>query len=271
MLSVLKYPKHKALPKASPRYRAQKASPCYRAEAMKRQMSSALDTSASTRQLALALAEDPIRLQNQTAAELYQQSLAETPYGPIMREIQMGQLNVNVLDPRTHIYAICEDSACFADFLATYLPNGVGHLVMYMDELKPGNQHLPGKGRSLHACYFNILEFPDWFLSDAGNWMSLAYISSLDMERAQVKESQVLRYLLRYMFSLGASEPLGSCDFRCKRNGEYMVIRLKFGCYVADCKSLFQFASSKGASALVPCPECLNVKKNPTPPGEVGG
>jgi hypothetical protein len=182
----------------------------------------------------------------------------------------MGQLNVNVLDPRAHIYTICEDSACFAEFLVRYLPNGVGHLVMYMDELKPGNQHLPGKGRSLHACYFNIMEFPDWFLSDADNWMSLAYITSLDMERAQVKEGQVLRYLLRYIFGLGASETLGSCDFRIKRNGEYMVIRLKFGCYLADCKSEFQFASSKGASALAFCPECLNVKKNPTLPGEVG-
>ena len=163
--------------------------------------------------------------------------------------------------PTCFYCALCDECPGFASFLYANTTREVVDIIMYMDEFTPGNNLRPDKGRSMQAAYCNLFQFPMWFLRDSATWFSLAYITSRSMADTGLSEAHLLRELLTYVLSLGVAP--GSCDLRYKYNGRLVCLRLRFLTYLADCKSLFHFAGSRGAAGITPCPVCVNCKKYP--------
>jgi hypothetical protein len=207
---------------------------------------------------------------HQTHKERHTNAFVETPYGTPMKKhvLRIGEtaLELYVLDLRAHLFLLCDECPEFASFLYANTSNGVADIIMYMDEFTPGNNLRPDKGRSMQAAYCNLFQFPMWFLRDSATWFSLAYITSRSMADTGLSEAHLLRELLTYVLSLGVAP--GSCDLRYKCNGRLVCLRLRFRTYLADCKSLFHFAGSRGAAGITPCPVCVNCKKYPAD-GEV--
>ena len=96
----------------------------------------------------------------------------QTPYGPLHQLIMMGETSVEFQHPAAMLYHVCKTSTSFSDLLDrvhTATPCAVNRpwrLVLYMDEITPGNQLAHKHARKMWASYWSILEFGSAILCD---------------------------------------------------------------------------------------------------------
>jgi hypothetical protein len=222
-----------------------------------------LDVEISSGAVASQCNVDCDQLMHQAHEELYKLAFVETPYGaPLEKHVlRIGEtaLELYVLDLRANLFLLCDECPEFASLRYANTSNGVADIIMYMDEFAPGNQLRPDKGRCVQAGCCNLFPFPMWFLLDSATWFSLVYVASRNMADTGLSAAHLLRELLECVLSLSVAP--GSCDLRYKYNGGRVCLRLRFRTLLADCKSLFHFAGSRGAAGITPRRVCANLQE----------
>ena len=56
------------------------------------------------------------------------------------------------------------------------LEEGRSQLVMYMDDVRPGNVLRPDHGRVFYAFYWSMLGMPSWWTTSEWGWYDLCFI-----------------------------------------------------------------------------------------------
>ena len=110
-----------------------------------------------------------------------------TPYGPVIQTLRMArhrgtELEVLVAVPRALLWMLFQVSPPWTDFLAASLPRACSHVCLYMDDVRPGNQHRPDKGRLYYAWYYQLVDLPYWFRVSAQGWFDLCFVKASDCE-----------------------------------------------------------------------------------------
>ena len=89
-----------------------------------------------------------------------------TPYGPVHQHIDLGGgVNAEVQHPMAMLYAVSARSHAFADMLVRTLerfpcsPMAPWQLILYTDEVSPGNQLAYAHERKTWAWYWSFLNF----------------------------------------------------------------------------------------------------------------
>ena len=157
-----------------------------------------------------------------------------------------------------HLFAKCEGfRAVFARSL-TLAPCSFGRpwrLVLYHDEITPGNPLRPDNRRKIVAFYISFLELGSSFLRTEDAWLLLGTLRSSVVKNVLGGISNVTRRLLRALF-LG---PQGL------RDGGIMLGDAQGLFFATFCRLLSDEAAGKavwcvkGASGLRPCIDCENV------------
>ena len=142
----------------------------------------------------------------EVAEAVLHHATAMTPYGPVVQ-----QLDFSIDQERTHsmayihpfalIFYLCSLNSCFGALLRDCLRNRLCRIVMYIDEIKPGNVLRPDKGRATPCVYWTFLEFPEWFRRRAIGWMSLAFVRTAIVLEFPGQVSGLMRALLHKLFS----------------------------------------------------------------------
>ena len=103
----------------------------------------------------------------------YAEFNASTVYGQVAETLTIGHgnqtLDISHCNPAAFLRKASEVSAQFGVFLQRCLGGNPGHIVLYLDEVTPGNVHRPDHGRKCQAIYWTIKEFPGWFRRRANN------------------------------------------------------------------------------------------------------
>ena len=100
-----------------------------------------------------------------------------TPYGPLHQKMRVASTNSQPLDleiqhPAAMLHYICSHSKCFSDLISRTFeknpssPSSPWRLVLYTDEILPGNQLAYKTARKLWGVYWSILELGIAALSD---------------------------------------------------------------------------------------------------------
>ena len=95
-----------------------------------------------------------------------------TPYGRIHQDVKMGGCHIEVQHPWAMFYQLCQTSASFSNLVKQVhmqIPctaDSPWNLIIYSDEVSPGNQLLPVNTRKLQCVYWSIDEFGDSMLCD---------------------------------------------------------------------------------------------------------
>ena len=114
-----------------------------------------------------------------------------TPYGTLVKVLEAEQeprpeapaaappeyIKIKYACPFALLWLLCASSENFFNLLCTTglkpqpsLGTGdqpVGRLVIYFDDVMPGNLHRPDKGRKYMALYWSLLDWPSWMLQSA--------------------------------------------------------------------------------------------------------
>ena len=142
---------------------------------------------------------------------------ASTAYGPIVKQMHLGLqeplLRCPVVCPLAwlaHFSAACES---FARVLKSTIDSTAKPLriVIYIDEIQPGNPLRPDKTRCTQAVYWSFVDFPDWLLCRAEGWFFFCGIRSSVVSQLHGGVSEFCRLILQFFFS----RPLVNFDIGC--------------------------------------------------------
>ena len=130
------------------------------------------------------------------------------------------------------------------------------HLILYVDEVTPGNLLRPDHKRKFHAIYVSFVEIGQSVLCKEEIWLPLALLRSTIASQVRGGMSNCMRLLLRSIF-------LQPCrafavGFPVDLEGP-TLIRVTFGHFIADEAAIKSTWSFKGASGLRPCLRCKNI------------
>ena len=200
-----------------------------------------------------------VRLELQRAHELHAKTV--TPYGPVVQTMVLPWVGLASLDyahPQALLYHLSNVSPHFSDVMwnARALKPAPAHLtvVLYIDEVIPGNPMRHDKGRTMQAVYWCITDWPQYVLQRAEAWPALLVLQSKRANAIPGGITSVIPFMMKAFWP--NHQP--SVSFIVHRQKE-VVITLECKGWIADLKAHAEIFGCKTTAATKPCHTCKNV------------
>ena len=172
----------------------------------------------------------------------------DTPFGRVIQKMPTGLAkpsSIEVVNPFAFLFVMCGLSASFWGML-----NRPGHapfkLVLYVDEICPGNPLRPDPGRMCQCLYWTFADLPANVLVQAGMWLLFTTIRTKVVELLPGGISGLMRKVMHQFFPM--TGPSFSRGILMSNAGESFVLSANFAGFIADEKALKEILGLKGAS-----------------------
>ena len=188
---------------------------------------------------------------------------ARTPYGPVLQEMAMPIPTLRrwaFAHPLALLYHLALISVAFAEMMQSCLePVSPMRVVIYIDEICPGNPLRPEKSRTLQAIYWALADWPQWVLQRTAAWPCFGTIRSTLVKQMPGHIPQLMKMVQKTFFPEdGDSFARGVTSHLSNAS---VVLHGVFAGFIADEKAHKELSSTKGASGSKPCINCYNVFK----------
>lgn len=132
----------------------------------------------------------------------------ETPYGKVVQRVEINSPRLKYLDivhPFAFMYYLTTISVAFAKLMYDCCKDNPHplRLVVYADEMTPGNPFRPEKTRTLQCVYWSFVDWPAHVLCRTFAWPVLCLIRTPIVESLDGGMSYICRMILRVFFSIG--------------------------------------------------------------------
>ena len=190
---------------------------------------------------------------------------SKTPYGPVVQSMHLpmdGGAQAHeweYVNPFAYMHHLTFMSQAFSSMMNTCL---VEHgccltLILYIDEINPGDPLRPDATRTMQAIYWAFKEWPQYVLQRSECWPMFGLLRTCIANEVLGGVSGLMKAILLTFFSPTGVNLLDG--FTVMNNGVPQMMRGKFGGFVSDEKALKEIYSVKGAGGTKPCIKCLNV------------
>ena len=166
-------------------------------------------------------------------------SHVETPYGPMVQQIQIGTSSLSMWDicnPLAFLYYMSSISTYFCTVMRDCATRRAGlplRLVLYADEMIPGNPFRPDQGRKLMCIYWTFVDWPGWMLTRSFAWPCFSILRSSVIKELTGGMSYLARVILHHFFpSTGDSLERGLV--LKDPNGEPYLVKAMFAGWLCD-------------------------------------
>jgi hypothetical protein len=183
-----------------------------------------------------------------------------TPYGPVVQKMHLCDdvptwSYVHPCALMHHLSGICPS---FGDLMSSLIEPEFKPLrvVLYMDEIVPGNPLRIDKARSIMCVYYSFVEFPQHVLQRGNGWFLFGILRSKLIELLPGGESQLFKMILRNMFATNNCLAVG---VNIVARDRLVTCRAIFGGLLADEVAHKDCFNIKGAAGTKPCISCKNV------------
>ena len=157
----------------------------------------------------------------------------------------------------------------WTDSLAASLPRACSNVCLYMDDVRPGNQHRPDKGRLYYAWYYQLVDLPYWFRVSAQGWFDLCFVKASDCEDIVGGFGCLtdrLLSMINFPFTVDVPSPgfasessRGSARESSRGSAPRGTYEFKCHSFMADMKALQQMLGLKPSGAYKCCGRCANI------------
>ena len=206
------------------------------------------------------------------AALVHKPSLQSTPYGQVVKEMEVdtvnGPVQLDYVCPHSWLYFVCSMCQPFAEFLTGCLSQGLpgqetfaGSICIYSDEVQPGNVLRPDIGRQFLAVYWAVKEMPDYFRSRGLWWVTLMYVPVTLLKTIRGGLSALYVKILECFW--GRELDMHRLGIRVLVGNALKHIHLEFALFISDEKAEKEALGVKGASGTKICVSCQNCVKVP--------
>jgi len=177
-----------------------------------------------------------------------------TPYGTVLQRMALPLAGLpywEYIHPMALLHYLTAISTSFASIMDSCLEPGLPlRLVLYIDEVCPGNPLRPEKSRTLQAIYWCFADWPQWLLQRTAAWPTFATIRSTLVDKLPGKVAGLMaRVLLTFFPTVGHSFARG-VSIQVSMAKQQLVTSV-FAGFLCDEKAHNQVAGTKGASGPV--------------------
>ena len=176
-------------------------------------------------------------------------SKADTPYGPLVQKIRLGAKQLaewEVCHPIAFLWYMTNISAAFRSIMQAITTDGrVLRLVIYMDEMVPGNPFRPEKGRKVMCVYWTFVDWPAWMLTRSFAWPCYSILRSSIIDELEGGVPYFARVLLHSFFP-EAGESLETGVLLKNNHGESYLIKAQFSGWLCDLAGHKEVTAWKG-------------------------
>ena len=190
---------------------------------------------------------------------------ATTPYGTVVQTMPLemeggGSFIWDFIHPLAFLWYLTCKCAQFGDLMAAAISSAAGgnlSLLLYGDDLTPGNPLRHDTGRKVFAFYYAFLEWPVWMLHRRDAWMCFGNLRVSIIEKLKGGVSAVFAKIAQVMFTTVPTN-LANGFFIVVKGAEIMM-RAIFKGIIADEKGLKEAWDIKGQAGIKPCISCQNI------------
>ena len=206
-------------------------------------------------------------------------SCSTSAFGNVMQDFTFRRENgeevqIPVLHPAAMLTYVCQRSSAFADFLAGRLaqhPSSVHRpwrLILYSDEVSPGNQLKHHNARKTQTIYYSWFELGPQALSADIMWFTLTCVRS-----SVVNSIGGMTALFRQISDLFCQAPNFSLGLPLTLHGQAgnVMFFSRISCMISDEAALKAALANKGATGLVFCCLCQNALDHKSALAEADG
>lgn len=192
-----------------------------------------------------------------------------TIYGPVLRTMDMtlgapGETRpLAYIHPIAMLYHAASSCNAFGSYIGGLLsaspstPSSRWSIVIYSDEVLPGNALKHDNRRKLQAIYWSLMQLgPTWLAAEA-SWFVLATVRSNLVTQLPGGMSNLLRMLISTFFEETSDVYNGGITLHTPA-GTHMFFAT-MGVMVSDESALKQSFQMKGASGTMLCMACQNI------------
>ena len=221
---------------------------------------SAVLTIASTEELPAATRKD-IRESRDCVGE------RRTPYGTVHQKISVESVNGGMIELEIqHPFAMLHHACSVSESMSSLIKRArtpslqqPWQLILYSDEIAPGNQLAYKSERKMWGFYWSVLEWGSAALADEEAWFEVLVVKSACVKQVRGGLSAVVGALLDVFFDPDGHDMSLSGIFLQLHGGGSLHMFADLGMVLADEGALHAMYSCKGAVGLKPCLLCQNV------------
>ena len=197
----------------------------------------------------------------QTATEMHANTM--TPYGTVVQEIQLDAPKLpkwEICHPYAFLWHLTVISAGFQKIMHDITAAGTRtlRLIIYADELTPGNPYRPEKSRTLMCIYWAIVDWPSWMLSRTFAWPCFSILRSTIIHSLPGGMSYLARVILRIFFPV-SGDSMDSGILIQSPSGPF-IVKCKFVGWLADLVGHKEITEWKGHGGKICCLTCHNLQ-----------
>ena len=191
---------------------------------------------------------------------------ADTPYGKVVQSIPIetttnGELSWEIIHPFAFMWYLSTVCVQFGVMMADSIamaPKNILRLILYGDELTPGNPLRADLGRQAFNFYYSFAEWPSWLLHRKDGWLALGSLRTKIIHNIKGGVTSLVKSIMKLFFIDGYANL--QTGFSYEAHGASRVCQASFGGFLADEKGLKEFMDIKGQAGVKPCVSCKNVK-----------
>ena len=202
----------------------------------------------------------------------------ETPYGQLIQMMKAETLGGTFIEipycsPAAllwHTSRRCHRMREFLDSAAAKHENSLNSkwkLAVYLDEVSPGNQLKVHNRRKLQACYFSIVEFGGYNLSQEHAWCVLACVRTDLVNQLKDGLTQLFKLWIKAFFCESGNLSAG---ISLQINGMDRMMAFSLGYIVADEAAIKHAFENKGAAGKMLCLFCQTTIQKRYAPAVLG-
>ena len=195
---------------------------------------------------------------------------AITPYGKLFRSIDLPIYDpdqrhadeLHFVHPMALLHFLCDCNASLFGIVKAAADRCDGRLriVLYIDEINPGNPLAPDPNQMLQAVYWCIPELPFWFLRRKDSWWIFCLVRTKTVKRLDGEITELLKLILHTFYSHHPADDSFAKACYVKNDSSSVVITCEFGGVLADEKGLKEALGIMGQAGNDPCFSCLNIR-----------
>ena len=188
---------------------------------------------------------------------------AKTPYGPVVQTMDLGVPGLReweYVSPFAYLHRLSSIGPAFASMMKDCImkdPTAPLRLIVYIDEIQPGNPLRPGPGRNTQGIYWAFADWPAWALQRDGVWLLFGVVRSKLVADLPGGVSQLMRRVLNIFYAERGDSFARGCVIPCPQGS--VLLRASFAGFLSDEKAHKEILQTKGAAGTKPCVSCKNV------------
>lgn len=196
-------------------------------------------------------------------AAVAQHATAMTPYGSVLQSMRLpvdALPKWHFIHPLAFLHYLSSLSATFGDMMReSSTPGTPMSLILYIDEICPGNPLRPERSRTLQAIYWAFADWPQHILQRTSMWPTFGTIRSTIVSKLPGNVGGLIKMIMHTFFPNDGRVSMAHGFSLVLANGENLIVSARLGGIIADEKAHHEISGSKGASGTKCCPDCKNV------------